>query len=60
MIMGIQPMKNCIYIFFTDRKGASAIEYGVLIAFIALIMIAGFSSVGTSISNLFNRLQNSL
>jgi len=53
-------MKNCIYIFFTDRKGASAIEYGVLIAFIALIMIAGFSSVGTSISNLFNRLQNSL
>jgi len=53
-------MKNRIYIFCADQKGASAIEYGVLIAFIALIIIAGFSSMGTSISNLFNRLQNSL
>ena len=53
-------MNNRIFIFFTDQKGASAVEYGVLIAFIVLIMLTGLSSIGTNIANIFNTLKNNL
>ena len=57
-------MKNKIFQFVkelrTDRKGATAIEYGLIAALIAVVIIAGITLLGTDIGNTFNNVANSL
>jgi len=40
--------------FQASEKGATALEYGLLVAFIALIIIAGATLLGDGISALFS------
>jgi pilus assembly protein Flp/PilA len=44
----------------TDDAGATAIEYGLIAALIAVAIIAAASSVGTSLSSTFNNVATSL
>ena len=37
-----------------DKKGATAIEYGLLAALIALVIIGAVTTVGTSLQGVFN------
>jgi pilus assembly protein Flp/PilA len=37
--------------FMADDSGADAVEYGLVIAFIALAIVAGAEAMGTAISN---------
>jgi len=39
--------------FFKDEEGATAIEYGLLAALIAVVMAAGATTVGNSLNTLF-------
>jgi pilus assembly protein Flp/PilA len=39
--------------FLRDESGATAIEYGLIAALIAVALISGAASLGESISNLF-------
>jgi pilus assembly protein Flp/PilA len=39
--------------FFKDESGASAVEYGLLVALIAVVIIAAVQALGTSISGKF-------
>ena len=42
--------------FFKDESGASAVEYGLLITFIALVIIAAVTTLGTnSLRQVFRR-----
>ena len=41
--------------FAADNAGASAIEYGVLIAAIALVIVGLVSGIGDSVSGLFDK-----
>lgn len=41
-------------------RGATAIEYGLIAAGIALVIIAAIALVGGSLSNLFNDLSSNL
>ncbi len=43
-----------------DEAGATAIEYGLIAALIAVAAIAGMSAVGTQLSGTFNRVGNTL
>lgn len=43
--------------FLTDESGATAIEYGLLIAFLVLAIIAGMSAVGTGLDAMFRNQQ---
>jgi len=43
----------------TDR-GASAVEYGLLVALIAVFIIGAVSLLGTRLSDLFNKAGSSL
>jgi pilus assembly protein Flp/PilA len=47
-----QALKN----FWNDEEGATAIEYGLLAALIAVVIIAGASLLGTKINCLFNNI----
>ena len=49
-----------IMAFIQDEEGASAIEYALLVALIALAITAGATTLGTKISTMFNAAANKL
>jgi pilus assembly protein Flp/PilA len=53
-------MKNLIARFVKDQSGATAIEYGLIAAGIALAIIAAVQGVGTSLSGTFGSISTSL
>ncbi len=44
----------------SDKSGASAAEYGLLIALIAAVIVAGATLLGTNINNLFNTVAGTI
>ncbi|CAN7501402.1 Flp family type IVb pilin [Phyllobacterium sp. LjRoot231] len=46
--------------FLKDESGATAIEYGLIAALISVGIIAGASSLGTSINGVFNKLSGNM
>ena len=52
----IQYMKQ----LSSDKSGATAIEYGLIAALIAVIIIGAVSIVGTDLSNMFNTISGSI
>ncbi|MGO8737362.1 Flp family type IVb pilin [Rhodoblastus sp.] len=53
-------MKNLVNRFMQDQSGATAIEYGLLAALIALAIIASVANLGSNLSNLFNQVSTNL
>jgi pilus assembly protein Flp/PilA len=45
---------------FKDEDGATAIEYGLIAALIAVAAIAAFQLVGTNLSTIFNTVATKL
>lgn len=40
--------------FFKDESGASAVEYGLLVSLIAVVIIGAVTTLGTTLSDKFN------
>jgi len=53
-------MMNFFKLIKNDDKGATAIEYGLIAALIAVAIIAAVSSVGTSLSSTFDNVATGL
>jgi pilus assembly protein Flp/PilA len=51
---------NIISRFIRDESGATAIEYGLIAALIAVVIITGVTAVGTKLSATFNSLSTTL
>ena len=51
---------NIISRFFRDESGATAIEYGLIAALIAVVIITGVTSVGTNLAATFTTLSTKL
>lgn len=43
-----------------DKKGATAIEYGLIAALIAIVIIAGANALGTNLGAMFNGVAGQL
>ncbi|HEV2547437.1 MAG TPA: Flp family type IVb pilin [Stellaceae bacterium] len=43
-----------------DESGATAIEYGLIAALIAVVIIGAVTAVGTNLSSTFSTVSNSL
>ncbi|MGP8101061.1 MAG: Flp family type IVb pilin [Candidatus Cybelea sp.] len=43
-----------------DEEGATMVEYGLLVALIALVAIVGVALLGTNLTTLFNSAANSV
>jgi pilus assembly protein Flp/PilA len=41
---------------FSTDEGATAVEYGLLVTFIAIVIIVGVSAFGTHLSDVFKNL----
>ena len=46
--------------FMSDESGATAIEYGLIAALIAVVIIAAVTTLGTSLSATFAKVSGSL
>jgi pilus assembly protein Flp/PilA len=57
---GRNAMLTAITTFIRDEEGATAVEYGLMAALIAAVIIAAVTAVGTSLSELFDGIATSL
>jgi pilus assembly protein Flp/PilA len=60
---GERPMKihsNLLRRFVKDESGATAIEYGLIAALIAVVIITGVTAVGTKLSTSFTNISTNL
>jgi pilus assembly protein Flp/PilA len=55
-----EPRMNTVARFVTDESGATAIEYGLIAALIAVGIIAAATTLGGSLSGLFNKISTKL
>ncbi len=42
--------------FFKDETGASAVEYGLMVALIAVVIVAAVTTLGTNLSGVFQNI----
>ena len=54
------PAKIVGSIVATRERGATAVEYGIMVALIAAVIITVVASVGTNMSNLFGTVATKL
>ena len=53
-------MKNLFLRFIAEEAGVTAIEYGLIAALIALVIIGAVATVGTNLSGTFSTVAGSL
>ena len=51
---------NMMKLFVEDESGATAIEYGLIAALIAVVIVGALSTIGTSLRSSFNSIGSSL
>jgi pilus assembly protein Flp/PilA len=54
----MQKLKNAVTRFIANDEGAALAEYGILIAFIAIVAIVAVTFFGGRISGKFSQLAN--
>ena len=53
-------MKNLVARFLKDESGATAIEYGLIAAGIAVVIITAVGFLGTQVSTTFSNIATSI
>ena len=53
-------MKRTLLNFLSDESGATAIEYGLIAALIAVAAIAAMTTLGTKLGSTFNNVSGQL
>jgi pilus assembly protein Flp/PilA len=53
-------MVNQIVRFMREEEGATAVEYGLMVALIAVVIIAAVTLIGTNLNTVFNRVATAL
>jgi pilus assembly protein Flp/PilA len=46
--------------FCNDESGATAIEYGLIAALVAVVLVTALGAMGTKLSSTFNKVTTSL
>ena len=53
-------MRSFLARFRQDKSGATAIEYGLLLALLSMVVIAAVSTLGTGLNAKYNVIGNSV
>ena len=56
VMKAIQAIRN----FWNDEEGVTAIEYGLIAALIAVVIITAVTAVGTNLETTFNTIKDAL
>ncbi len=51
---------NTILKLFRDESGATAIEYGLIAALVAVVIVTALTTVGTNLKSTFNTVATNL
>ena len=57
---GVGDMTTFLKQFWTDESGATAIEYGLIAALIAAVIITAVSSIGGEVKNMFQEVEQGI
>ena len=57
---GVKLMKKLFCRFGNDDSGATAIEYGLLAALIAVVMITAVTTLGSNLSAVFSNIASNI
>jgi len=60
MIEAIEYFRLRLAALAKSERGASAVEYGLLVALIAIIIIVAVSLLGSNLSSIFNKSATSI
>ena len=53
-------MRKVFLRFVKDNAGAASIEYALIAGFLSILIIAGVTSIGTTVKGTFNAVANAL
>ncbi|HEV2364263.1 MAG TPA: Flp family type IVb pilin [Caulobacteraceae bacterium] len=53
-------MSKFVTRFMNDESGATAVEYGLIVALIAVVIITAVTAVGTNLSAKFNTVASNI
>lgn len=53
-------MSNFMTRFLKDESGATAIEYGLIAALIAVVLVGALTAVGTSLDGAFTKVSDAV
>jgi pilus assembly protein Flp/PilA len=53
-------MMSRLKTFFADESGATAVEYALLAGFLALVVIASLSVIGSKLNGTFNQVASNI
>ena len=53
-------MTSLVLKLVKDESGATAIEYGLIAALVAVAAVVGMSALGTSLNNVFTSVSNTM
>jgi pilus assembly protein Flp/PilA len=53
-------MLSAFHSLIRDEEGATMVEYGLLVALIAMVALAGVTLVGTNLQSLYNTVAGSV
>ena len=56
----VSRMLNKFYALARKEEGATAVEYGLMVALIAVVIIGAVTLIGTNLDTLFNQVANAL
>jgi pilus assembly protein Flp/PilA len=56
----VERVKTKLALVKADRKGVTALEYGLLAGLIAVVVIAGATLIGTNLNTMFNGIAGKL
>ena len=57
---GMHIMRSLISQIYRNRNGATAIEYGVIVALLAVVTLASLTAVGSAMNTQYNSLATSV
>ncbi len=53
-------LANKVQQFFADEQGATAVEYGLMVALIAAVIVTVVLSIGTKLNTAFTKVETAL
>jgi pilus assembly protein Flp/PilA len=53
-------MRTRLPSFLNDQRGSTAVEYGLIAALIALVLVTAVGAIGDSLSNAYNNVASAL
>jgi pilus assembly protein Flp/PilA len=56
----MEPVRLMLAALTNDKRAVTALEYGMIAALIALVVIGGFTAIGTNLSSALGSLVTSI